>query len=86
MAVDQSGLHLLEVRSKNVLTVIEFKNIVDYNPTMNSLMIVALGNNSMSSKTIKYMFLTPQVSWRILNFQFFTFFIKMLLAKTFSLL
>lgn len=62
MAVDQSGLHLLEVRSKNVLAVCEYKNIVDYNPTMNSLMIVALGNNSMSSKTIKYIFLTPQVS------------------------
>ena len=61
LAVDQTGLHLLEVRSKNVLAVCEYKNIVDYNPTINSLLIVALGNNNMSSKTIKYIFLTPQV-------------------------
>lgn len=61
LAIDQNGIHLLEVRSKNVLATCEYKNIVDYNPTINSLMIVALGNN-MSSKTVKYIFLTAQVS------------------------
>lgn len=60
LAIDQTGIHLLEVRSKNILASCEYKNIVDYNTTINSLMIVALGNN-MSSKTIKYMFITPQV-------------------------
>ncbi|KAK4336843.1 hypothetical protein RND71_044166 [Anisodus tanguticus] len=48
-----------EVVEQNVLATCEYKNIVDYNPTINSLMIVALGNN-MSSKTIKYIFNTPQ--------------------------
>lgn len=61
LAVDQLGLHVLEVRSKNVLETCHYKNIVDYNPTINSLMIVSLGNNIGNNKPLKYIFQTTQV-------------------------
>ncbi|XP_054169139.1 myosin-I heavy chain-like [Oppia nitens] len=58
LAIDQMGLHLLELKTRNVLSSCDYRNIVDYNPTINSLMIVAMA--STSTKTMKYMFLTQQ--------------------------
>ncbi|CAG2164873.1 unnamed protein product, partial [Oppiella nova] len=58
LAIDQMGLHLLELKTRNVLSSCDYRNIVDYNPTINSLMIVALA--STGTKTMKYIFLTHQ--------------------------
>lgn len=44
---------------QNVLSSCDYRNIVDYNPTINSLMIVAMA--STGNKTMKYIFLTHQV-------------------------
>ncbi|CAG2104359.1 unnamed protein product [Medioppia subpectinata] len=58
LAIDQMGLHLLELKTRNVLSSCDYRNIVDYNPTINSLMIVALATTG--TKTMKYIFLTHQ--------------------------
>ncbi|RWS10167.1 unconventional myosin-X-like protein [Dinothrombium tinctorium] len=59
LAIDQVGMHLLELKTRNVLTSCDYRQMVDYSPTTNSLMIVAIGNNT-GSKTVKYIFLTQQ--------------------------
>ncbi|KAI1280289.1 Myosin-I heavy chain [Halotydeus destructor] len=59
LAIDQNGIHLLEIRSRKVLTSCDYRNMVDYSPQQNSLMIVAMGN-SPAAKTVKFIFLTHQ--------------------------
>ncbi|OTF69905.1 hypothetical protein BLA29_009430, partial [Euroglyphus maynei] len=59
LAIDQSGMHLLQPRTRNVLCSCEYQNLVDYTATSNSLMIVANVATAMT-KTIKYMFITHQ--------------------------
>ncbi|RWS31049.1 unconventional myosin-X-like protein [Leptotrombidium deliense] len=51
LAIDQSGMHLLELKSRNVLLSCDYRQMVDYIPTANSLMIVAMGSNT-ASKTV----------------------------------
>ncbi|XP_053210352.1 myosin-I heavy chain-like isoform X2 [Panonychus citri] len=52
LAIDQTGMHLLELKTRNVLTSCDYLHMVDYTPSANSLMIVAMGK--------KYIFLTQQ--------------------------
>ncbi|KAH9518288.1 TRAFAC class myosin-kinesin ATPase super [Dermatophagoides farinae] len=59
LAIDQSGMHLLQPRTRNVLCSCEYRNLVDYTATSNSLMIVANVATAIT-KTIKYMFITHQ--------------------------
>ncbi|XP_015788511.1 myosin-VIIa-like isoform X2 [Tetranychus urticae] len=52
LAIDQTGMHLLELKTRNVLASCDYLHMVDYTPSNNSLMIVAMGK--------KYIFLTQQ--------------------------
>ncbi|XP_074603106.1 unconventional myosin 81F isoform X3 [Brevipalpus obovatus] len=52
LAIDQTGMHILELKTRNVLTSCDYRTMVDYTPSTNSLMIVAMGK--------KHIFLTHQ--------------------------
>lgn len=74
LAVDATGIHLLEYRTRNILCSCDYKSMIDYSPNAMSIMIVALGSvagaaplppsagltSVMSSKTCKFILHTPQ--------------------------
>merc|ERR1712106_160887 len=51
MAVDQRGVHLLEAKTRNVLTTYEYESIVDYTPSLNHMLIIT-GSDKKQSKII----------------------------------
>ena len=51
MAVDQRGVHLLEARTRNVLTTYEYESIMDYTPSLNHMLIIT-GTDKKQSKII----------------------------------
>ena len=50
-AVDQRGVHLLEFRSRNVLTSYEYDSILDYTPSLNHMLLIT-GSDKKQSKII----------------------------------
>ena len=51
MAVDQRGVHLLEAKTRNVLTTYEYDSIIDYTPSLNHMLIIT-GTDKKQSKII----------------------------------
>ena len=51
LAVDQKGIHLLEARTRNVLTTYEYDSLVDYTPSLNHMLIIT-GTDKKQSKII----------------------------------
>ena len=51
LGVDQRGIHLLEAKTRNVLTTYEFETIMDYTPSINHLLLIT-GNDKKQSKVI----------------------------------
>ena len=51
MAVDQRGVHLLEAKTRNVLTTYEYDSIMDYTPSLNHMLIIT-GTDKKQSKII----------------------------------
>lgn len=51
LAINQSGIHLLEHRSRNTLCTYDFGSILSYSPNMNCLMIIT-GSDKKQSKVI----------------------------------
>ena len=51
LAVDQRGVHLLEARTRNVLTTYEYESIMDYTPSLNHMLIIT-GTDKKQSKII----------------------------------
>ena len=51
LAVDQRGVHLLEARSRNVLTTYEYESLVDFTPSLNHMLIIT-GTDKKQSKII----------------------------------
>jgi hypothetical protein len=70
LAVDSTGIHLLEVKTRNLLASCDYRSIIDYSPSSGtSLIIVTLnnttpsnnngqGNNAFQQKSNKFLFLT----------------------------
>ena len=51
LAVDQRGVHLLEARSRNVLTTYEYEGLIDFTPSINHMLIIT-GTDKKQSKII----------------------------------
>ena len=51
LAVDQRGVHLLEARSRNVLTTYEYEGLIDLTPSINHMLIIT-GTDKKQSKII----------------------------------
>jgi len=51
LGVDQRGVHLLEAKTRNVLTSYEFETVMDYTPSINHLLFIT-GNDKKQSKVI----------------------------------
>ena len=51
LAVDQRGVHLLEARTRNVLTTYEYEFILDYTPSISHMLLIT-GNDKKQSKII----------------------------------
>lgn len=49
--MDQRGVHLLEARSRNVLTTYEYESLVDFTPSLNHMLIIT-GTDKKQSKII----------------------------------
>jgi len=71
LAIDSQGIHLLGVKTRNLLASCDYRSMIDYRPTHTSLMIVTLGrncpagnnnnvndNSTFNNKTSKFLFLT----------------------------
>lgn len=49
--MDQKGVHLLENRTRNVLTSFDFEAILDYTPSLNHMLLIT-GSDKKQSKII----------------------------------
>ena len=49
--MDQRGVHLLEARTRNVLTTYEYEFILDYTPSISHMLLIT-GNDKKQSKII----------------------------------
>ncbi len=51
LAVDQRGVHLLENRTRNVLTSHDYESVLDYTPSINHMLLIT-GSDKKQSKII----------------------------------
>ena len=51
LAIDQRGVHLIEFRTRNVLTSFEYEGILDYTPSLNHMLLIT-GSDKKQSKII----------------------------------
>ena len=71
LAVDSSGIHLLEYRTRNLLASCDYRSMINYSRTQTALLIVTLGQSqsnqsdghhqsstAFNNKTSKFLFLT----------------------------
>ena len=49
--MDQRGVHLLEARTRNVLTTYEYEGLIDFTPSINHMLIIT-GTDKKQSKII----------------------------------
>ena len=49
--MDQRGVHLLENRTRNVLTSFEYESVLDYTPSLNHMLLIT-GSDKKQSKII----------------------------------
>lgn len=63
LAIDESGVHLLEHRSRNVLCTYEYDYILNYSASITSLMIITGSTRKQSKIILNTTQVSPEEEW-----------------------